>query len=63
MYDKFHTFIILINKRFMKRNKNLKITPATHEILKKYCEEKCLLLSKRLLKRNVVKRKIYMVSS
>lgn len=23
----------------MKRSKNLKITPKTHEILKKYCEE------------------------
>ncbi len=23
----------------MKRTKNLKITPKTHEILKKYCEE------------------------
>lgn len=23
----------------MKRTKNLKITPATHEILKKYCEK------------------------
>ena len=23
----------------MKRTKNLKITPLTHEILKKYCEE------------------------
>jgi hypothetical protein len=23
----------------MKRDKNLKITPKTHEILKKYCEE------------------------
>jgi hypothetical protein len=23
----------------MKRDKNLKITPNTHEILKKYCEE------------------------
>jgi hypothetical protein len=23
----------------MKRDKNLKITPKTHELLKKYCEE------------------------
>ena len=23
----------------MKRDKNLKITPATHELLKKYCEK------------------------
>jgi hypothetical protein len=23
----------------MKRTKNLKITPSTHELLKKYCEE------------------------
>lgn len=23
----------------MKRNKNLKITPTTHEILKEYCEK------------------------
>ena len=26
----------------MKRTKNLKITPKTHEILKKYCEEQGL---------------------
>jgi hypothetical protein len=26
----------------MKRDKNLKITPNTHEILKKYCEENSL---------------------
>jgi len=36
-------FIILLSylyiKTFMKRDKNLKITPKTHEILKKYCEE------------------------
>ena len=36
-------FIILLSylyiKTPMKRDKNLKITPKTHEILKKYCEE------------------------
>jgi len=26
-------------KHTMKRDKNIKITPKTHEILKKYCEE------------------------
>jgi len=26
-------------KKGMKRTKNLKITPATHEMLKKYCED------------------------
>ena len=26
----------------MKRDKNLKITPITHELLKKYCEENSL---------------------
>jgi len=38
-YDFFHTYVILINKKIMKRTKNLKITPNTHKILKKYCEE------------------------
>ena len=37
------TFIILLSylyiKTYMKRDKNLKITPKTHEMLKKYCED------------------------
>jgi len=60
MYDKFHTFIILINKRFMKRNKNLKITPATHEILKKYCEEnglKMFAFVEKIIKEKCSKKK------
>jgi hypothetical protein len=31
--------VILIKKALMKRDKNIKITPKTHELLKKYCEE------------------------
>lgn len=38
-YEFYHTFIILIEKSVMKRDKNLKITPKTHEMLKQYCEE------------------------
>ena len=36
------TFFILYytyNKRLMERDKNLKITTKTHQILKKYCEQ------------------------
>lgn len=39
MYVFFHTNVILIIKTPMKRDKNLKITTKTHELLKKYCEE------------------------
>ena len=39
MYDKFLPFVILIKKIPMKRTKNLKITPKTHDILKKYCDK------------------------
>ncbi len=39
MYVFFHTSDILIIKMAMKRDKNLKITTKTHELLKKYCEE------------------------
>ena len=38
-YEKKDTFIILIEKSFMKRDKNLKITPQTHKLLKEYCEK------------------------
>ena len=31
--------IVNNNKVLMKRDKNIKITPLTHEILKKYCED------------------------
>ena len=39
MYVFFHASDILIIKMGMKRDKNLKITTKTHELLKKYCEE------------------------
>jgi hypothetical protein len=39
LYDKKKKSVILIKKIPMKRTKNLKITPVTHKILKKYCEE------------------------
>ena len=32
-------FVVFIKKIPVKRTKNLKITPNTHQILKKYCEE------------------------
>jgi hypothetical protein len=32
-------FIFITKETPMKRTKNLKITPNTHKILKKYCEE------------------------
>jgi hypothetical protein len=38
-YEKKDTFIILIKKAYMKRDKNLKITPQTHKILKDYCQK------------------------
>lgn len=41
----------------MKRNKNLKITPKTHEILKKYCEQnglKMFAYIEVLIKRNCI---------
>ena len=34
--------ILKKSKKDMKRTKNLKITPATHELLKKYCEKEGL---------------------
>ncbi len=38
-YDKKHIFVILIKKNPMKRTKNIKITPATHKLLKDHCEK------------------------
>lgn len=38
-YEKKDTFVILIKKGYMKRDKNLKITPQTHKLLKEYCEK------------------------
>jgi len=38
-YEKKDTFVILIYKSLMKRDKNLKITPQTHKLLKEYCEK------------------------
>lgn len=48
----------------MKRTKNLKITPKTHEILKNYCEEqglKMFAFVEKLIKISVHLKKIYMV--
>lgn len=52
-------FIILLSylsiNTIMKRDKNLKITQKTHEILKKYCEEnglKMFAYIESLIKRN-----------
>jgi len=44
----------------MKRDKNLKITPNTHEILKKYCEEnglKMFAFVEKLIKEKCVQKK------
>ncbi len=44
----------------MKRDKNLKITPITHELLKKYCEEnglKMFAYVERLIKENCKPKK------
>lgn len=41
----------------MKRDKNLKITPKTHELLKKYCEQnglKMFAFVESLIKRNCI---------
>jgi predicted DNA-binding protein (UPF0278 family) len=38
-YEKKDTFVILIEKSSMKRDKNIKITPQTHKLLKEYCEK------------------------
>lgn len=44
----------------MKRSKNIKITPNTHEILKKYCEEngiKMFQFVEMLIKKNCIPKK------
>lgn len=44
----------------MKRDKNIKITPKTHEILKKYCEENGLKMFQyveTLIKKNCILHK------
>jgi hypothetical protein len=41
----------------MKRDKNIKITPITHELLKKYCEEhglKMFQFVESLIKKNCI---------
>ncbi len=56
-YDFFHTFVIYTIKNTMKRDKNLKITTNTHELLKKYCEEnglKMFAYTELLIKRNCI---------
>ena len=47
-------------KKAMKRTKNLKITPATHEMLKKYCEDnglKMFAFVEKLIKEKCIKPK------
>jgi hypothetical protein len=47
-------------KALMKRDKNIKITPITHEILKKYCEENGLKMFQYvelLIKKNCILKK------
>jgi hypothetical protein len=44
----------------MKRDKNIKITPLTHEILKKYCEKhglKMFALVERLIRDKCIDKK------
>ena len=47
----------------MKRDKNLKITPQTHKLLKEYCEENGLkmfaFVEKLIKERCVIKKDIY----
>jgi hypothetical protein len=53
-------FIILIYKKEMKRDKNLKITPNTHKLLKDYCEEnglKMFSFVEKLIKEKCIKPK------
>ena len=38
-YEKKDTFVILLYLSYMKRDKNLKITPQTHKLLKEYCDQ------------------------
>lgn len=52
--------MILTIKVVMKRDKNIKITPLTHEILKKYCEENGLKMFQyveSLIKKNCILNK------
>jgi hypothetical protein len=54
--------MILIEKSVMKRDKNLKITPKTHEMLKQYCEEnglKMFAYIEVLIKRNCILKQNY----
>jgi hypothetical protein len=47
-------------KKVMKRAKNLKITPTTHEMLKKYCEDnglKMFAFVEKLIKEKCMKPK------
>ena len=47
----------------MKRDKNLKITPQTHKLLKQYCEENGLkmfaFVEKLIKERCIIKKDIY----
>jgi len=42
VWEKSHTFVILIGMEHPKRVKNIKITPKTHNILKSYCDKNAL---------------------
>jgi len=61
------TFIILLSylfrKTIMKRDKNLKITTKTHELLKTYCEQnglKMFAFVERLIKEKcIIKKGLY----
>ena len=53
-------FLFIYIERVMKRTKNLKITPNTHKILKKFCEENGLKMFsyvEKLIKEHCIKPK------
>ena len=59
-YEKKDTFIILLYLSYMKRDKNLKITPQTHKLLKEYCEKnglKMFAFVEKLIKEKCIKSK------
>ena len=62
-YVFYHTFIILTYLYYMKRDKNIKITPQTHKLLKEYCEKNGLKMfayvEKLIKERCIIKKDIY----
>ena len=58
-----HTNTLFIIKNNMKRDKNLKITTTTHELLKKYCEENGLkmfsFVEKLIKDKCIIKKGLY----